>query len=170
MGLTAIDGVLVLLVLAGGAWGLVAGAVKVAGPFALLVALLTLVHVYPDLATRFGIHPAVRFFLPLLMGFIGLVLYGFVAHILHRAIQVSPLGPLNHLTGLLLGLVTGTILAGALVWGLNTYGGIGGMVLLHNSVMAPVISEFFRAVMAFTQRLFPRPEPAKEPWWKKPLW
>lgn len=93
--------------------------------------------------------------------FIGLVVYGF---------QVSRLSPLNHVMGLLLGLVTGTILAGALVWGLNTYAGIWSMVLLRNSVMAPVISEFFQTVMAFTQRLFPRPEPAKEAWWKRSLW
>ncbi|MGH8059570.1 MAG: hypothetical protein ACREOH_20415, partial [Candidatus Entotheonellia bacterium] len=83
MELTAIDGVFVGVVLAGGLWGLMAGGVKVAGPLALLVAVLTLVHAYPEVSTRLGAHPPVQVFLPLLVGFIGLVVYGFVGHILH---------------------------------------------------------------------------------------
>ena len=170
MELTAIDAVLVVLVVAGGIWGLVAGGVKVAGPLALLVAVLTLIHAYPELSTRFGAHPPVQFFLPLLVCFTGLVVYGFVGHILHGAVQLSRLGPLNRLLGLGLGLVTGTVLAGGAVWGLNTYGGIWGMLLLRNSAMAPVIADFFQVMMGFTQRLFPQPEPAKVPWWKRSLW
>jgi hypothetical protein len=158
-------------VLVGGIWGLVVGALRVAGPLALLVALLTLVHAYPELSTRLGANPTVRFFLPLLVGFVGVVVYGFVAHLLRGALRWSPLGFFNRLLGL--GLVTGTILAGALVWGLKTYGGISGMMLLHGSTVAPPTAAFFRTVMACTQRLFPRPEsgpPGPEPWWKRPLW
>jgi len=168
--LTTIDAVLLCLVLVGGTWGLVVGAVRVAGPFALLVALLTLIHAYPEISTRLGPHPTVRFFLPLLVAFIGLVVYGFVAHILHGAVQLSRLGLLNRLMGLGLGLVTGTVLAGALVWWLKTHGGIYGLVLLRGTALAPVAAEFFQTVMAFTQRLFPRPQPEQEPWWKRSLW
>jgi uncharacterized membrane protein required for colicin V production len=172
MELTVLDAVLLGLVLVGGAWGLVVGALRVAGPLALLVAVLTLVHAYPELSTRLGAHPTVRFFLPLLVGFVGVVVYGFVAHLLRGALRWSPLGFLNRLLGLGLGLVTGTILAGALVWGLKTYGGLSGMMLLHGSTVAPATAEFFRTVMACTQRLFPRPDPGPEqvPWWKRPLW
>jgi len=167
---TPIDIGLLLCILAGGAWGLIAGAVKVAGPFALILALVTLTHAYPEISTRFGTDPLVQFFFLLLLGFIGLVIYGFVVRILQGAVRTSGLGPFNRVIGLGLGLVTGTILAGLFVWGLNTYGGIQGKILLYGSVLAPVVSEFFQVVMAFTQRLFPRPQSVKEPWWKRTLW
>jgi uncharacterized membrane protein required for colicin V production len=169
MELTVIDMVLLGLVLAGGACGLAVGAVRIAGPFAVLVALLTLVHAYPELSTRLGTHPTARLFLPLLAGFVGLVVYGFVIRILLGAVPVS-LGIMGRLLGLGLGLITGTVLAGALVWWLKTHAGLYGMVLLHNSTLASVAIEFFQVVMAFTQRLFPRHKPEQEPWWKKPLW
>jgi len=165
-----IDAVLLFLILVGGAWGLMAGAVKVAGPFAVVLAVVTLTHAYPEVSTRFGTDPGVQFFLLLLLGFIGLVIYGFVVRILNGAVHTIGLGPLNRAAGLGIGLVTGTILAGALVWALKTHGGLQGRVLLGGSVLAPVVSEFFEAVMAFTQRLFPRPGPEKEPWWRRALW
>jgi len=76
----------------------------------------------------------------------------------------------NPLLGLGLGLVTGTLLAGACVWSLHIYGGMSGLFVLHHSVVAPVVLAFFETVMAFTQRFFPRTEPAQVPWWKRPLW
>jgi len=170
MALTAIDAALLGLVLVGGVWGLVVGALRVAGPLAVLVALLTLVHAYPDLSTRLGAHPTVGFFLPLLAGFVGVVVYGFMARVLQGAVQLSRLGLLQRLLGLGLGLVTGTILAGALVWGLKTYGGLSGLLLLPGSRVAPVTLEFFRTVMACTQRFFPLPASEPVPWWKRSLW
>lgn len=169
MELTGIDVVLLGLMLAGGACGLTVGAVRVAGPFAVLVALLTLVHAYPELSTRLGTHPTARLFLPLLAGFVGLVVYGFVVRILLGAVPASP-GISSRLLGLGLGLTTGTVLAGALVWWLKTHGGLYGIVLLHNSILASVATEFFQVIMAFTQRLFPPHKSEQEPWWKKPLW
>lgn len=170
MELTWIDAVLLALVLLGGAWGLMAGAVKISAPSALILALITLLHTYPDISTRFSTAPIVQFFCLLLLGFIGLVVYGFVVRILQGAVRTSGLGPLNWLIGLGIGLVTGTILAGALAWGLETYGGLQGRMLLRGSILAPAVTEFFQAVMAFTSRLFTRPEPEKEPWWKRSLW
>ncbi len=167
---TPLDFLLLFFVLMGGAWGLIVGAVKVSGPFALVLALLSLAHAYPGVSARFGTDPGVQFFLVLLLIFIGLIIYSFVARILHGAVHASGLGPLNRLLGVGLGLVTGTVLAGAVLWGLETYGGIQGKLLLHGSVLAPAVTEFFQTVMAFTERLFPRPEPETKPWWRRPLW
>jgi len=170
MELTLLDAGLLGLVLVGGLWGYVAGALRVAGPLAVLMAVLTLVHAYPELSTRLGTHPAGKLFLPLLAGFCGGVVYGFVGRVLHGAVPRSRLGLGNPLLGLGLGLVTGTLLAGACVWGLHTYGGVSGLFVLHRSVVAPVVMAFFETLMAFTQRFFPRPEPAHVPWWKRALW
>ena len=170
MELTLLDVGLLGLVLVGGLWGYVAGALRVAGPLAVLMAVLTLVHAYPELSTRLGTHPAGKLFLPLLAGFCGVVVYGFVGRVLHGAVPRSRLGVGNPLLGLGLGLVTGTLLAGACVWGLHTYGGVSGLFVLHRSVVAPVVLAFFETIMAFTQRFFPRPEPTQVPWWKRSLW
>ncbi|MGH7961108.1 MAG: CvpA family protein [Candidatus Binatia bacterium] len=131
--------------------------------------LLSLAHAYPGVSARFGTNPGVQFFL-LLLVFIGLVIYGFVVRALHGAVHVAGLGPLNRFLGVGLGLVAGTLLAGALVWGLDTYGGMQGKLLLHGSVLTPAVTEFFQTLMAFTERLFPKPEAEPEkPWWKRPL-
>lgn len=161
---TPVDMILAFLILAGGVWGLTAGAIQVSGPLALILALATLTHAYPDISTRFGTGPPVHQFFPfLLLVFIGLVIYGFMARILYGAMRAGGLGPLNRIAGLGLGLVIGTILAGALIEGLKNYGGVHGILLLRGSALAPAVLEFSRELVAFTQRLFPRPGSEKEP-------
>lgn len=170
MELTPIDIVLLFLILGSGIYGLLAGAVKLTWPFALILALIMLTHAYPGISARFGADPAVNFFLYLFLAFLGLVVYACVVRLVHGAVHASGLGPLNRLLGGVLGLVTGTTMAGLLVWGLQTYGGIQGRVLLHGSSLAPAVSEFLQAMLAFTSRLFPRMEAEKEPWWKRAWW
>ncbi len=167
MELTPIDIILLFLILGSGMYGLLAGAIKLTGPFALILALIMLTHAYPGVSAHFGTDPAVNFFLYLFLAFIGLVVYACVVRLVHGAVHASGLGPLNRLLGGVLGLVTGTTMAGLLVWGLQTYGGIQGRVLLHGSILAPAVSEFLQAMLAFTGRLFPRMEVEKEPWWKR---
>lgn len=167
MELTPIDTVLLFLILGSGIYGLLSGAVKLAGPFAFILALVMLTHAYPEISAHFGTDPAVNFFLCLFWTFIGLVVYACVVRLVHGAVHASGLGPFNHLLGGVLGLVTGTIMAGALVWSLQTSGGIQGRVLLHGSSLAPAVLGFLQAVLAFTSRLLPRLGAEKEPWWKR---
>jgi len=167
---TEIDIVVLFLILAGGAWGAAAGAVRVSAPFAAILAGISLVHAYPEVSTRFGTSPSVQLFGLLLLAFIGVVIFGLVTRILHSAVHASGFGPVNRLLGLGLGLVTGTILSGAIVWGLETFGGLQGTILLRGSLLVPAVKEFFQAVMGFTQRMFPRPQEENIPWWKRPWW
>ncbi len=170
MNATAIDIVILFLVLIGGALGLMAGAIRLVGPFALVLALATLFRSYPQISGLFGGEAGVRFFLYLLLIFIALVIFGFVIRILHGAVRASGLSPLDRLLGVVLGLILGSLLAGGVVWGLETYGTGEAKALLQGAKLAPAALEFFNQVMAFTQRLFPTPESSKEPWWKRPLW
>lgn len=163
MELTPIDMILTFLILAGGLWGLMAGATRAVGSFALIIALVTFTHAYPDLSTRFGSAPAVRFLLFLFLAFIGLVTYGFVANIIRGAVRSAGAIPFDRLLGLGLGLVAGAILAGALVWGLEMYGGVRGRLLLRGSTLAPALSEFIRQLVVFSRRLFPRSGAEKGP-------
>jgi uncharacterized membrane protein required for colicin V production len=171
MQLTPFDFGLISLVIMSGLWGLLTGAIRIAAPFAVVLAAVTLLHAYPNFSAQFGTGLTMQFCLVLLLAFIGLVIYGFVIRILHGAIWASGLGPLDRLFGLVLGLVTGTLLTGALVWALQTYSNLGGAGILNGSILAPAVVQFFQSLMTFTERIFPRStDPTKEPWWKKPLW
>jgi uncharacterized membrane protein required for colicin V production len=168
MEITLIDAVLLAVIVVGGVWGLTAGAVRVVVPFTMILAVTALIHSYPDISSRFGKAPYPQFFLLLLLVLIGVLVFGFVLRALQAAVHASGYGAANRLVGFGLGLVTGTLLAGALVWWLQTYGGPQGKSLLGESVLAPAVLEFFQMAMAFLQRLIP--ERPKEPWWKRTLW
>lgn len=167
---TEIDALLLFLVLAGGVWGLVAGAVRVAVPFAAILAAISLLHTYPEVSRRFGTAPTGQLFGWLLLAFIAVVIFGFVSRVVHGAVHASGLGPLNRLLGVALGLVTGTILGGALVWGLETYGGMQGTLLLRGSTLAPSVKVFFEAIMGFAHRMFPSSPEEPVPWWRRRWW
>jgi hypothetical protein len=145
MELSAFDIGLLVLVLSAGAWGGISGAVRVSVPF----------------AARFGADPHVHLFGLLLLAFIGVVIFGFVTRILHGAVHAAGFGLLNRV----LGLVMGTIVGGAVVWGLEAYGAEQAAVLMRGSVPAPPAKEFFEAIMGF----LPRPAP-QLPWWRRPWW
>ena len=136
MQLTGIDVVLLALVLTGGAWGCLAGAVRLAIPFSAVVASIALVHAYPEVSSRFEGTRTVQVVGLLLLAFIGIVIFGFLARILHGAVHVAGFGPINRLLGLVLGLVMGVIVGGAVVWGLETYDAPQAAVLLHGSALA----------------------------------
>lgn len=163
MELTPIDMILTFLIFAGGLWGLMAGATRVVGSFALITALVTLTHAYPDLSIRFGSAPAVRLLLFLLLAFIGLVTYGFVVNIIRGSVRSASSAPFDRLLGLGLGLVAGVILAGALVWGMEMHGGVQGRSLLRGSALALALSEFIRQLVIFSRCLFPRSGAKKGP-------
>ena len=166
---TEVDIVLLFLILAGGAWGVLAGAVRVAAPFAAILAVISLIHAYPEISTRFGANATAQLFGLLLLALIGVVIFGFVTRILHSAVRASGLGPVNRLLGLGLGLATGALLGGAVAWGLETHGGVQGTILLRGSMLMPAVKAFFEAVMGLTHRMFPPPEPTV-PWWRRPWW
>jgi uncharacterized membrane protein required for colicin V production len=170
MEINLMDALLLLLVVAGGIWGLAAGAVRVMVPFSMVLVMIFLAHSYPDISSRFGNAPYFQFFVFLLLIFAGILVFGFLLRALHAAVHASGLAPVNKLVGFGLGLVVGSVLAGASVWWLKTYGGSDGQSLLGQSLLAPGVFDFFQIVMAFIQRLFPWDVPVKEPWWKRALW
>jgi uncharacterized membrane protein required for colicin V production len=170
MDIASVDLILVVLVIAGALWGLSAGAIRVVVPFTAALAAITLVHVYPDVSARFGTTPRIQFFLLLLLlAFVGLLIFGIVIRALQGVVQAGGLGPINRLVGLALGLVSGAMMAGALVWWIQTYSGPQAKSLLNGSALAPPLLEFFNSIMALTGHFVPRAKPA-EPWWKRSLW
>ena len=157
MNLTSIDVVFILIISVTGIFGAKAGAVRFTAPFGLILALVALFHSYPAISAGFGPDPTVRFFMMLLCGFIGLVIYGLTVRILHESLRTSGFGSFNTLLGLLLGLTVGTLLAGLLIWGLEQHASVDDKALLNGSSLAPGIRTFFLALMDFTQRLFRAP-------------
>lgn len=166
MEITILDVILLFIIIAGGIWGLATGAVRVVAPFTAILALVALMHAYPNIS---GKAPYIQFFLALLLGLTGLLIFGLVLRALQTAVHASGLAPVNRLIGLGLGLIAGTLITGALVWWLRTYGAPQAKSLLEQSVLAPAVLEFFQMVMAFTQRLFPWLKPREEPWSKRAL-
>ena len=171
MDLTSFDILLLLLVIGGGIWGAVTGAVRVVGPFALILALITLLYGYPQISAGFGTAPRIQSFLMLLLlAFAVLLLSGLVIRALQAAVQATGLGPVNLLAGALLGCVMGAVGAGALAWWLQSHGDPHAKALLTGSVLAPALEEFFTTIVSFTVRLLPSMEIRPgEPWWRT-LW
>lgn len=166
--MTTFDLLLIIVILAGGVWGLVAGASRISMPFVLVLSGTSILYAYPRISTLFkGPDPVVRVFMYLLIFFVGLVIFGFLLRIIRNAVTAAGLGPLDKISGLAIGLITGALLAGTLIWGIETYGDGTWLNLLKDSHVSPGAMTFFRHVMAFTDRLFPQPE---KPWWKRPLW
>jgi uncharacterized membrane protein required for colicin V production len=155
MEITTLDVILLFIIIAGGIWGLATGAVKVVAPFTAILALVVLMHAYPKISAQFGKTPLIQFFLALLLGLTGLLIFGLVLRALQTAVHANGLAPVNRLIGLGLGLIAGTLITRALVWWLQTYGAPQAKSLLEQSVLAPAVLEFFQMVMAFIQRLFP---------------
>lgn len=167
--MTTFDLLLIAVILAGGIWGLVAGAFRISIPFVLVMVGATIVSAYPRVATLFkGPDPVVKVFMWLLIFFIGLVIFSFLMRIIRNAVTAAGLGPLDKIFGLAIGLITGALIAGSLILGIETYGADKWQSLLKDSEIAPSALAFFNIIMTFTDRLFPRPE--APPWWKRPLW
>ncbi len=165
MEITAFDVLLLSLVLGGGIWGVVTGATRLIAPFTVLLAVISLVHAYPDVSVRFGRTLWPQFFLIILLTLLGLLLVGLVGRALYTAMHTVGLNHVDRLIGAALGLMTGCVGAGLVVWLLGAYGGAQANALLKGSVLAPPVLEFFETIMALTEHLLPRPKP-KEPWWK----
>ena len=166
--MTTFDLLLVAVILAGGIWGLMAGASRISIPFVLVMVGVSILYAYPRISALFkGPDPVVKVFMYLLIFFIGLIIFGLLMRIIRNAINAAGLGPLDKISGLAIGLITGALLAGTLIWGIETYGDGKWQSLLKDSQISPSAMTFFRSVMAFTDRLFPQPE---KPWWKRSLW
>lgn len=166
--MTTFDLVLTSLILVGGIWGLVAGASRISVSFVLVLVVASMLYSYPRIAALFqGPDLAVKVFLCILIFVISLVIFGVASRIIRNAITTAGLGPLDKILGLALGLATGILLAGSLIWGIETYGDGKWQRLLNDSQISPPALTFFRHIMAFTDRIFPQPE---KPWWQRPLW
>lgn len=169
MVLTTFDLCLIMLILGGGIWGLTAGASRMSMPFVLILVGVTILYTYPRISSFFeGPEPVVKIFLYLLVVFIALVVFGLLMRIIRNAISTVGLGPLDKISGLALGLIIGSVLIGAVIWGIETYGGGDMKSLLKDSKIVPSALTFFKQIMSFTERMFPQPE--VKPWWKRPLW
>jgi len=167
MDLTAFDILLLFFVIGGAVWGAVTG-IRVVGPFAVILALITLVYGYPQISAAFGTAAGIQpFLMLLLLAFAVLLLSGLVIRALLAAVQASGLGGA---IGALLGCFMGAIAAGALVWWLKSHGTPHVDALLSASVLAPALEEFFTTIVSFTVRLLPSIELRPgEPWWRT-LW
>ncbi len=171
MHLTPVDVGLLLLVFMSGVWGLMSGAIRLTAPFAVLLTGLTILHTYPDFSTTFGDGMWMRSALVLLLAFAALVVYGFAVHALAAAVRLGGMAPLDRLLGLVLGLVTGVLLAGGAVWALETFASAQSVSILDGSAFAPAARTFFESLLSLTERFLPRPSvpPASVPWWKRPI-
>jgi uncharacterized membrane protein required for colicin V production len=169
MEMTSFDILLLLLVITGGTWGWVTGATRVIAPFTLLFALTVLIHTYPDLSARLGKTPLTQFFVILLLCLIGILICGLVGRALYTAVHNVGLGHVDKLFGLALGLITGCVMAGLLVWWLKAHVGSEANTLLKGSFLAASFLDFFEMSMSLAEHILPQAKP-KEPWWKRPLW
>ena len=168
MELTSLDVLLLALVVGGGIWGVATGATRVIAPFTVILVLTSVVHAYPDFSARLSSTLWPQFFLVLLLTLIGLLLAGLVGRALYTAMYTAGLNHVDRLIGAVLGLMTGCVGAGLLVWLLRTQAGPQANALLQGSALAPSVSEFFEMVMGLTKNLLPQARP-KESWWKT-LW
>ncbi len=169
MSLTTFDLCLIILILGGGIWGLIAGASRISIPFVLILVGVTILYSYPKIVSLFkGPGPVAKVFLYLLVLFIALIIFGLLMRIIRNAIATAGLGPLDKISGLALGLIIGAVLTGAVIWVIETYGGGDWRSLLKDSKLAPSALTFFKHIMSFTEKMFPQPE--VKPWWKRPLW
>jgi uncharacterized membrane protein required for colicin V production len=166
--MTIFDLFLIAVILAGGVWGLMAGASRISIAFVLVMVSVSILYAYPRISALFkGPDPVVKIFMYLLILFISLVIFGFLLRIIRNAVTAAGLGPLDKISGLAIGLITGALIVGSLIWGIETYGDGKWQSLLKDSQVSPSAMTYFRHVMAFTDRIFPQPE---KPWWKRPLW
>lgn len=169
MNLTTFDLLLITVILIGGIWGLIAGASRISVSFVLVLVGVTIFYSYPKISALFtGPKPWVKIFLYILVLFVSLVIFGLLMRIIRTAIASAGLGPLDKVSGLVLGLIIGALLTGTIIWGIDTYGESGWRNLLKDSKIAPSALTFFKHIMSFTEKLFPQPE--VKPWWKRPLW
>jgi uncharacterized membrane protein required for colicin V production len=139
------------------------GVVRVAGPDAALFAAVSAVYAYPDLSGYFGQSTLVPFFLGLILCFVFLVVYALLARVFHPVVHAAGFGRLNRLVGVVLGLVMGTILAGAFVWGIEHYGRAQDTALFDRSLLAPTVKDFSEVFMGFIRRSLP---PPRKQWWQ----
>jgi len=102
------------------------------------------------------------------------VIFAVVARLTRSAIRTTGLGPLDHLLGVVLGLILGGLIVGSTVWGIQVYD-LEWKNLLQDSKLTADALNFFKWVMAWTQKFFPRPEIGIEnvkeiPFWRRKLW
>ena len=150
-----VDIAIFIIVVGGGALGFVLGAVRAAVPFALVLVVATMIELYPAIAYSFGQENVIKFFLYLLLAFIGLVIFGAVFSLAQRFARFFDMGLIHRVSGLLLGLVTGTLISGVLIGGFENYGGDLWKSSKQDSTLSQPVQIFLDLVMAWTDKIFP---------------
>jgi len=155
--LNILDLVILGLILGGALWGYNVGWFRSIRPTVLIFALATIVYIYPDWKEYFAREGIVSFFLIILLIFIGLMVWGFIARFFKAVVGSSSFGNLNKIFGLFLGLVLGTFFGGVLLFILKKYGGAEAKNIMDSSSLGPSVLEFFHIIMNFTEKAFPFP-------------
>lgn len=162
--LNVLDLVIIGLLGGGALWGYKVGCLRAIRPSVLIFALFTVVYIYPAWKEYFLRENIVSFFLIILLIFIGLIIWGFIARYFKAGIGSSSLGSIDGILGLLLGLILGAILGGFLVFILEKYGGAEAKNIVDSSSLGHSVLKFFHIIMSFIENCFPLPK--KESWWK----
>lgn len=169
MNINILDLFLIALILGGGILGLIVGASRMSLPFALIFVCTAIAYNYPRISGSFDKEGVLaRMFLYLLVLFISIIVLGLLMRVLRNAIDSNGLRPFDKLLGLMIGIMTGALLSGALSWEIATNGSWELSMTLKNSKIAQSALVFFQNIMSLTERFFPQPE--IKPWWKRPLW
>lgn len=156
--LNLLDAIILSLILGGALWGYSVGSLKAIRPTVLVFALITISYVYPDLKEYFAREGIVSFFLVLLLIFIGIIVWGFIARYFKAGIGSGSFGNLDRFLGLLSGIILGAVLAGFLVFVLKSYGGSQARNLIESSSLGPSVLKFFQIIMNFVENSFPLPK------------
>ena len=156
--LNILDLVIIGLLAGSALWGYKVGCLRAIGPSVLIFALTTVIYIYPAWKKYFLRENVVSFFLILLLIFIGLIVWGFIARFFQSGIGSTYFGKMNGIFGLLLGLVLGAVLGGFLVFILNSYGGNEAKEIIKSSSLGPSVLKFFHIITNFIKNCFPLPK------------
>lgn len=163
--LNILDFVIIGLLAGGALWGYGVGCLRAIRPSVLIFALVTIIYIYPVWKDYFLRENIFSFFLIILLIFIGLIIWGFIARFLKSGVGSSSFGNLNGIFGLFLGLILGAVLGGFLIFVLKKYAGAEAENIINSSSLGSSVLKFFHIIMNFIEKCFPLPQ--KEPWWKR---
>jgi len=151
-----LDLFIVGIVLVGGLLGMLSGAIRLAVPLALLVAISMIVRAHPEMTSV--VEPSARPFLAVAGIVIGLFVFGVLVRAMGAVVHAAGLRPLDRFLGLVLGLALGSLLAGAAVWLIQRYGPPDLKSLLATSQFAATTLTFFNhLIAALTGSSMPEP-------------
>lgn len=171
MNVMSIDLFILCIILLVGGLGLCIGAIRLTVPFSLVLVITTALYSSSQVSIIFKHRPGSRICLYLLIGFLSLLILAVVAHFTKKIIQATGFGSIDRLCGLVLGVIFGFLLVGALVWGINKLRvDWNWKDLLPASKLAANALHFFEWAMVCTRSLFLEPEIEKIPWWRRALW